>query len=400
MGTGPLLVLAALAAGQPAPGPFVAVSPADGRPVGKLLKLFSDGAAELATADRVVTVPDVVSLRRVGVPQPALPRGPGLVTTTGDCVPGRLVGGDANALRFQPTVAEGPWDVPLPAVAAVWLTTPPAGTPPDLDRVPWLGPNRKRDVLRLRNGDTTSGTVAGFDKDGDALRFKPDAGEERVVPLASVGAVVFNPALATARRPKGAYTLVVLRDGTRLHLAGASADETTLRGKTLFGPAVELPVAEVVALDTVRGKATDLSALKPKVEQGGFLGVAWPWAADRTVRGDPLRLLTANGVETFDRGLGTHPRTVLTYELAGKYRRFEALVGLDPVTGRQGRAVVRLTVDGTDATPSGLTSLTPGPAVPVRVDLAGAKQLTLTVDAGPAGDVQADVNWADARLIE
>jgi hypothetical protein len=90
----------------------------------------------------------------------------------------------------------------------------------------------------------------------------------------------------------------------------------------------------------------------------------------------------------------------MTYELAGKYRRFEALVGLDPLTARQGRAVVRVAVDGKDMTVPGLPDLTPGLAVPVRVELAGGKQLTLTVESGATGDVQADVNWADARLLE
>lgn len=397
---GTLIVVAALAAGQPAPGdaPFVAVSPADARPVGRLARLAPDHAAELATADGVATVADVVSLRRVGVALPPFPRGPGLLTTTGDRVPGRLVGGDADAIRFQPAGTPAGWDVPLPAVAVVWLTTPPAGTPPDPDRISWLGPNRKRDILRLRNGDTTPGTIAGFAD--DALRFKPDAGDERAVPLGAVAAVALNPALASARWPKGSYSHVVLCDGTRLHLTGAAADGTTLQGKTLFGQRVALPLASVVAIDTIRGRATELAALKPKAEAGGYLGVAWPWAADRTVRGEPLRLLTANGVETFDRGVGTHPRTVLTYELAGKYKRFEALVGLDPASGRQGRAVVRVAVDGSDATPTALADLRPGAAVPVRVDLVGAKQLTLTIDYGAAGDVQADVNWADARLFE
>ncbi len=395
---GTLLLFTTLVTGQPAPDAFVAVSPAEGRPVGRLTKLTPGHSAELATADGVVTVTDVVSLRRVGAVLPVFPRAPGILTTAGDRVTGRLVGGDTDILRFQPAGAGVPWDVPIPSVAVAWLATPPAGTLPDPDRVSWLGPTRKRDVLRLRNGDITPGTVAGFSD--EAVRFKPDAGDERVVPLDTVGAVAFNPALASARRPKGAYRLVVLRDGTRLHLTATAADEATLRGKTLFGQPVELSLGSVVAIDAVRGKATDLASLKPKVGQGGFLGVTWPWAADRTIRGEPLRLLTANGVETFDHGVGTHPKTVLTYELAGKYRRFEALVGLDPVSGRHGRAVVRIAVDGSDATPSGLTDLRPGQAVPVRVELAGAKQLTLTVDFGPAGDVQADVNWADARLFE
>ncbi|HEX4612815.1 MAG TPA: NPCBM/NEW2 domain-containing protein [Urbifossiella sp.] len=399
---GSLLLVAAIAAGQPQPAPdhFVAVSPAAERPVGPLLQVTPDGTAELGGLTGPVVVRDVVSLRRVGFPVPGFPRSPGLLTTTGDRIPGRLVGGDAQAIRFHPAGAREPWVVPVQAISLLEFTVLPADTPPDPDRVSWLGANRKRDILRLRNGDIAPGTVVGFAEDGDVIRFKPDAGEERAVPLAAAGALALNPALASARRPKGAYSRIVLRDGTRLHLAAVSADATTVRGKTLFGQPVELAVSDIVALDTVRGKATDLSALKPRVEQSGFLGVAWPWAADRTVRGEPLRLMTDAGVETFDSGLGTHPRTTLTFELGGTYRRFEALAGLDPVTGRQGRAVVRVSVDGKDQALPGLFDLVPGPAVPVRVDLSGAKQLTLAVEPGPAGDVQADVNWADARLFE
>jgi hypothetical protein len=399
MGAGSVLLLASLSVAQLDRTAFVAVGPGGERSVGRLVRL-GDGTAEVATPDGVVAVADVISLRRVGVPRPAFPRGPGLHTTTDDRVAGTLVGGNADALRFQPTAVEESWLVPLPAVAVTWLATQPAGTPPDPDRMAGLGPNRKRDLIRLRNGDATSGTVVGFAADGESVTIKTDAGEERAVPLGTVAAVAFNPALAAARRPKGAYTLAVLRDGSRLHLVGAAADETTLRGKTLFGAAVELPLARVVALDTVRGKATELSTLRPKAVHAGFLGVTWPWAANRSVRGEALTLRTVNGIETYDHGIGTHPHTVLTYDLAGKYRRFEALVGLDPMNGRQGRAVVRVARDGKDVTVPELLDLSPGPAVPLRVELAGAKQLTLSVEAGPGGDVQADVNWADARLLE
>jgi hypothetical protein len=394
---GSALLLFALAVGQPAAGDLVAVSPAGDRPAGRVVKLTPDMKATLATATGSVEVADVISLRRAVVPLPNFPRGPGLLTTTGDRVPGQLLGGYGQVIRFRPAAAKEPWEVPLPAVAVLWLGTPPAGTPPDPDRIPWLGPNRKRDLIRLRNGDLAMGTVVGFVADGSAVRFKPDAGEERMVPLGTVAAVAFNPVLATARRPKGAYAHVVLNDGTRLDLTGATADATQLTGKTLFGQPVALAVADVVAIDAVRGKSTDLSALKPKVEQGGYLGVPYPWAADRTVRGEPLRLLTPRGVETFDRGIGTHPRTVLTYDLAGKYRRFEALIGLDPVSGRQGRAEVRIAVDGNEQ-PS--LYLVPASVVPVRVELAGRKQLSITVDFAGTGGVQADVNWADARLVE
>jgi hypothetical protein len=130
------------------------------------------------------------------------------------------------------------------------------------------------------------------------------------------------------------------------------------------------------------------------------LGTTWPVVNDRNVRGEPLRVTTENGEETFDKGLGMHPKTALSYSLGGKYRRFETVVGLDAASGRGGSAVVRIKVDGKDVTPESLRKALDRTAVSVRLDITGAKELTLEIDFGKAGDVRADVNWGDARVIE
>src|SRR5205823_698895 len=258
-------------------------------------------------------------------------------TTTGDRIPGRLTGGDARVLRFRPAfLADGEpdWAVPLPSVAVVWLTRPPADTPPDPARYPWLADPRRRDLVLLRNGDLAHGTLTGFAPD---IRLKTDAGAVRAFTPTEPAALAFDPSLARTRNPQGPYAHLVLRDGTRLDLAGPTVEGDAVRGKALFGVAVQVPLDEVIALDVYQGKAVYLSDLKPsRAEQAGFLGPAWPWAADRTVRGEPLQVVTPNGAETFDKGLGTHPRTVLSYALGGKYRRFDAVVGLDAASGRGG----------------------------------------------------------------
>lgn len=395
------LLLAALLAAAPEPAPFVALG-ATGEPVaGQLVTLAADGTAELAAGAKAVTVRDVYSLRRQGVPLPPLPRGPLLISTTGDRVQGLLLGGDEQALRFRPAFAadDAEWRLPLSSAAVVWLVRPPADTPLDPARYPWLADNRRRDVLRYHNADTLRGSLDGFA--GDDLKFKPETGDARTVPSGQLAAVAFNPGLARTRKPKGPYARLVLRDGTRLDVTGATVEKDTLRGTALFGAAVEVPLAEVVALDVHQGKAVYLSDLKPaKAEHAGFLGVGWPWAADRSAHGGPLRVLTPAGEHTFDKGLGTHPRTTLVYALGGKYRRFEALVGLDPATGRHGRADVRVLLDGKEAEWPELRSLAAGHAVPLRLDVTGVKELTLAIDFGPTGDVQADVNWAEARVVE
>ena len=398
------LVLLALQGTQPGVPEFAASSPADDRPVGLVRKLTPDGAAELATPTGVVAVRDLVALDRVGRPAPPAPAGPALLTAAGDRIPGRLIGGDANALRFRPVFADkdrDDWAIPLSAAAAVWLVRPPADTPADPAAYPWAADRRKRDVLLLRNGDVLAGTLDGFAPDPPAFRFKPDGGEVRAVPFAEVAAVAFNPALARARKPKGPFARLVLRDGTRLAVTGLTGGGESVTGKTLFGQAVTIPVEDVVSVRVAQGPATYLSDLKPAAaEQAGFLGVVWPWAADRSALGTPLKLRTADGVAVFDRGLGTRPRAVLTYNLAGKYRRFEAVVGVDVGATVAGRATVKVLVDGKEQTLPELARLGPGPAVTITVPIAGAKELKLVVDFGPDGAPGVEVDWGDARLIE
>jgi hypothetical protein len=223
----------------------------------------------------------------------------------------------------------------------------------------------------------------------------------RRVALKDLAAIGFNPRFVRPRKPKGPYAQLVLSDGTRLAVTEIAVKEDTLVCKAVCGPALEIPFANLVSLDVLQGSAAYLSDLKPKkAETSGFLGDGWAWVPDRTVRGHPLRLLSADGENTFDKGLGTHPMTVLTYDLAGKYTRFEAVVGLDAATGKRGRADVRVRVDGKEVPLPELKALAAGNAIPVKVDVRGAKELVLVIDFGPTGDVQADVNWGGARLVE
>jgi hypothetical protein len=169
-----------------------------------------------------------------------------------------------------------------------------------------------------------------------------------------------------------------------------------LSGKTLFGEQIEVAVDQVAALDVRQGAAVYLSDLEPRrYQHTPFLGVAWPYTKDGSVAG---RELGWGG--TFDKGLGMHAESRITYELGGHYRRFEAVVGLDEYTGRRGRVRLQVLVDGQaqDIGWSGELSARDQP-LRLRIDVRGGRELTLAVLCGRFGDVQAHVNWADARLI-
>ncbi|HEV3445829.1 MAG TPA: NPCBM/NEW2 domain-containing protein, partial [Gemmataceae bacterium] len=87
--------------------------------------------------------------------------------------------------------------------------------------------------------------------------------------------------------------------------------------------------------------------------------------------------------------------------LNGRYQWFESLVGLDEQTGRQGSVLIDVLVDGKRQELGNVKELTgQDPPRAVRVNVAGAKELTLVVKFGRFADVEDHVDWADARLIK
>jgi hypothetical protein len=395
------LAVLLVTAQQPPPPHFV-VHTAEGKPLtGRLEKLAGGWAVSVKGMDgKLVEVPagDLIGLWRSDRPLPPWPAGPGLILVGGDRLAGTLTGGDGRAIRFVPDYSrrENPvdWSVPISTLTAVWVANPPPQTPASPADYPWAAGGDRRDVVLLRNGDVVRGTLEAFTTDPAGLRLK--SGTERTtLSLSRVAAISLDPALARDRRPKGPFARIVLADGSRFTLANATADGQTITGTTSYGIAVEFALADLIALDILQGRADYLCDLKPRTAAvEPFNAITWPWTANRSVKGNPLRI----GEHTFDRGLGMHPKTTLTYDLGGRYRRFESRVGLDPATGRRGSADVHVLVDGQKRfAVAGLTL--GGSPQAVAIDVGGARELTLVVDYGPLGDVQDDVNWGDARLI-
>ncbi len=391
-----------LATGSPSVPPVFLAHGSGSEPQPGRIEKLADVGAMLAEPAGTIEPGKLVSLRQVDRPLPAWPREPQVILANGDRIPGGITVGREARVSFVPREKLAPsWMLPLSAIAVWWVAPPPADTPHDPSRYKWTA-GAKHDTILLRNGDTATGTVESVTADGKSIRYVAEAGQPpRTVPLADVAAVAFDPALSRVRKPRGAHYRLVTTGGTRITLASATSDGKSLTGTTAFAGKASIPLGDVVALDVVGGTAVPLADLKGKSEVEGFNGLTWPPIPDRSVKGNPLRMPGKLGESWHDRGLGTHPKTTLTYPLAGKYRHFEATVGLDPVTGRRGTASIRILVDGQDRAVPGLKNLTAATSpIPVRLDISGAKELTLVIDFGPGGDVQADVNWADARVIE
>jgi hypothetical protein len=392
-----LLSLLLLAPGEAPDAPaFVLHSTRADQPAGALVRLAADGSAQVAGAPPVAGA-DLVSLRRQGLPPPPFPHARRhALLVNGDRLPGEVLAIDGDQARVRADLgSQQELVVPLSALAAVWFTdraATRAATPAGRRA---LAEPRRQDVVLLANNDTLQGTVVGLGADGP-LRLDV-GGSEVAVPRDRLQALLLNTDLARAPQPRGAYRQLVLRNGARLSLRTVALKGGELKGTTLFGAAVHLPLRELAALNVYQGKAVYLSDLKPRnYQHTPFLGARWPFAADHCVTGQDLHL--AGG--TFDKGLGLHSQSRLTYALPPGATRFEALVGLDEQSGRSGGVRVQVLADGRPLLTPAAELGAADPPRALRLDLPkGARELTVSVEFGRGGDVQDHVDWADARVL-
>jgi hypothetical protein len=117
---------------------------------------------------------------------------------------------------------------------------------------------------------------------------------------------------------------------------------------------------------------------------------------DQSVSGGDLTI----GGETFDKGLGTHARSELVYDLNGAYETFEASVGIDDAVGNgsiDGSSVFQVYGDGTLLAASNVLTGADS-AQDLTVDISGVDQLRLVTTVGPDNDYKDHTNWAEARV--
>jgi hypothetical protein len=396
----PLIFSSASPAQEPA---FVART-ADGRDVVGSVRQIGEGLSVRLKNEELTEVEGghLLALRQSDRRLTPFPLGAHLVLTTRDRIPverPRLIG--EKLFIRHPFLAGGrDAQVPLGMLAMVWWRAPDGEVDPQkLRRRLETGP-RKNDLVLLANGDRLQGTLIRLD--GDSLIIQVDR-KPITLDVDRVAALVLSSELAVTPSVEGPYARVALEnagrpDSTRLSLTGVGCDDAmTLTGKTLFGVDVRVPLGHLLALDVRQGKADYLSNLKPiNYESTPYLDLSWPLGVDAAASGHDLAVAGS----TFEKGLSLHAPAKVSYQLDGKYRRFEALAGLDSRSGRLGKARIR--VWGDDKALSldrgGLLRGGDDP-LPVGVDVMGVRRLTLEVESADRGNVQALVNWVNARLV-
>lgn len=129
-------------------------------------------------------------------------------------------------------------------------------------------------------------------------------------------------------------------------------------------------------------------------------------ARDTNINGDTMRLLINGQVTSFDKGLGIHGPSSVTYNIAGKgYTSFEAYVGVDysqysnyPAEGIIGNFIVE--IDGSVVAESGAMNPTMNAHYFQVAIPEGAQTIELSTEIGELEDWCDWGNWADAKFIQ
>ena len=354
--------------------------------------------ALLDLPDRTIALIDVevIDFPGQGSPDPKdPPQHWRVLLTGGDRLPGELIGWSEDGVELQLDLGNGPGEgvtIDASHLRALWHMV---GDRFDADREMGAKPG-DRDVLYAmsKNGkiQAVEGSLRGFHERRLSFEYN---GQVRQVGLERVVGIVFaapKQAAATTRF----HQVFALRSGDRVSGQLVAVDEDgALKITTPWGGLLSLPRSTIAKMKTANGRLIHLTELEPiRVEETPYFDRMLSYRVDRSLTGGPLRLQDGKHA----RGIAVHSRTILDYDLGGRWESFRAKVGFQQPEGRRGRCAIRVLGDGKvlfdieDAC---------GDQDPIPVDLkiTGVKILSLSVDFGEDQDVADRVVWAEPRLV-
>jgi hypothetical protein len=340
------------------------------------------------SGDRTIPLDQFISAQRLASTGPAATPKYTLALSDGD----RLVG-EPSAMSGETLT----WTEPLLGSVPVGLSRLVAMGKGSTAPVPDDRP--KQDVVTLANGDTVAGVLSGVT--GAKLTVQSTDGGSTDVPLSGVAHVAFANTGGGAAATGHGYQLRLVDGSTvsavAIDVAGSGVS-LTLPGKG--AKPIALHLTDVAGIEQLNGPVGWLSSRSPTESvQVPYLGgaITWPARMDSAVDGSPL---TFDG-RPFGHGIGVHAYSRLTFAVDPGWTAFRTQYAIDSRRDAPrllADVTVRIKVDGTvvhEAAHVRAGTLSPV----VRVDLTGAKALTLECDYGPAGDTQAHLNWLQPALL-
>lgn len=255
-------------------------------------------------------------------------------------------------------------------------------------------PSAELDRLFLKNDRDQLDSIPGLIESLDAEQLKIDvSGQIRTIPRGRIHGIIFAQPVAAKTEPR---CLVKFLDGSRLggdKLSLGSGKATLSQGPNIDAQFAWSSVENVTIRSSHLAYLSDLTPVKE--EHSPLVTLPFPARRDQSVSGRALRI----GKEAFDKGLGVHARSALTFATDGKWNLFAAQIGLDAEAHGKGDCVFQVLADGKSIFERRVNNKDASP-IELKLPIIGCRELTLLVEPGANLDLADHANWCEARLIK
>jgi NPCBM/NEW2 domain-containing protein len=256
-------------------------------------------------------------------------------------------------------------------------------------------PGTKRDrLIILRDGalNGLEGVLGEADAEGKTIPFKRD-GADAAVPILIErihGMIFWRPDPPT----ESPICKVIDQDGNALRAVKLAFDGDAWTVQTAFGAKMALRKETVARLDFNFGRLVYLSDLEPaKVVEKSGIGLVVRYKKDMNLDGEPIQL-----DKTYAKGLSMHAHTELEYNLGGKYKELNGLLGVDTRIGADSQALVTILCDGEKRFQKVITAKEQEPVKHLSVK--DVQTLKIVVTSRNFLDLHDHVTFADARISQ
>ena len=305
-----------------------------------------------------------------------------LLLKNGDLIQGEPVALHEQLLQFKTSELET-IDVPLKLIAALQAKA--------AKNLPALPKAAERDSVRFKSGDTLDGLFVSL---ADAqIKMQSDLGES-TIPLENVDRLSLGGTLLPRILPPLSVR-ITFSSGSVLTTKNFTWTIAQITLKDYADQDRKCSPEQIASIQVLGGRVVWLTELDPsKEETSSFLGTQFPVQINRNVLGGPLKIARTS----FDRGLGVHTASRLTYDLDGSFNTFSLRAGLDDSALPHGQANLAILLDA--KTLWSITAMKAGQlSEPLLLPLTDGHKLELLATSPEKLDVLGRVNWVNPALI-